>query len=104
MKSQISKMNEFDAQNDFFIALAASSTTGKTQMAFSISSKIPLYFVRSGCQVIYDPFISLSSTFFSCAFNDNKNMLKEVIDADDFDSLKTCKSETLGLLSLAFSQ
>ncbi len=109
MKTQVKAMNQFDGGHPFFIALAAPSMTGKTQMAFSISSKIPLYLInsKSNSQPIYFPFEPLSFDFLNCALTDNNKMLKsllrdkdkEVITATDFVKLKDFKSKTLGLLS-----
>ena len=46
------RKHHLDLDNEFFIALAAPSMTGKTQLAFSVESKLPLYFVSDSNQTI----------------------------------------------------
>ena len=101
-----------DEENDigFFIALTSSSLTGKTQAAFAIRSKLPLYFVFSRTQDIYRPFYDVSKHLLQLAQEDNEsllmqfetsrsaNELAEYLSKDDFDEVKHMKLASLGLL------
>lgn len=54
---------DFGKKNEFFIALALPSLTGKTQTAFAIRSKRPLYFAFSKDQEVNGCFFSMSWNF-----------------------------------------
>lgn len=62
-----SKFKDCKRKDQFFIALAAPSLTGKTQIAFTIKSKLPLYFAFFRSQDIYKNFSSLSISLVSLA-------------------------------------
>lgn len=96
-----------------YIALAAPSLTGKTQAAFSICSKIPLYFVFDSTQSqrIYSAFQTLTCALEDCALLDIPIMRKHLIslgkrsvsgfpfiDRNDFPRLLSIKSNTIGFL------
>ena len=97
--------------NESYIALAAPSLTGKTQTAFTLKSKIPLYLVFDSKQNIYLPFQTLAISFEDCAFQDIPIMRQHLtsfgrsieygfpyINRSDFHRLLTVKSKVIGLL------
>ena len=66
--SESGKYKSVDYQyslDQLYIALAAPSLTGKTQSAFVIRSKLPLYFVSRTSQLINKPFNSLTGSLYS---------------------------------------
>jgi hypothetical protein len=99
----------------FFTALVAPSLTGKTQAAFTIKSKLPLYLVFDQSQEIYRPFYQLSDEFRSIAIDDVASVKKHLIktkkwpkdsfniSSDIFLSLKI-KLKTLGLMRALFEE
>lgn len=58
----------------------APSFSGKTQTAFAIQSKLPLYFVFGESQAIYQPFGQLSQYIFELANHDVENLKKYFVD------------------------
>ena len=101
----------FMTMNESFISLISPSLTGKTQAAFAISSKIPLYFVFDQEQFIYRPFDRLSSELENFALADMPVMKRSlektgkvidrnfpVIQRDDFRKLTHVKSKVIGYL------
>ena len=73
------RKHHLDLDNEFFIALAAPSMTGKTQLAFSVESKLPLYFVSDSNQTVYSNFSNLSNDLYYCAVKDSKKCKDELI-------------------------
>lgn len=70
MKERKNLSDNIFSLNKFFTALVAPSMSGKTQAAFSIRSKLPLYFVFSSGQDIYEPFHELSDHLAEVAKED----------------------------------
>ena len=102
---------ECGSDDEFFVALAAPSMTGKTQLAFAIESKLPLYFVFERKQFIYKNFYNLSVKLeelaekdcitFSNSLSEHNSLksnelfsLKQLLKASGF------QFETLGFLYL----
>lgn len=104
--------------NEFFIALVSPSLTGKTQAAFAIKSKLPLYFVFGSDQTIYEPFSELSQNLRQLAEEDVVNVKKYLVKAkkwpkksDDLFNislidlkLSKVKLKSLGLLRALFEE
>lgn len=82
-----SKFKDCKRKDQFFIALAAPSLTGKTQIAFTIKSKLPLYFAFFRSQDIYKNFSSLSISLESLA-------------SIDIDKFKVSTSEPVNLFQI----
>ena len=70
VRSALNLYRECEIDDQFFISLAAPSMTGKTQLAFSAESKLPLYFVFDSSQNIYKNFHNLSDDFLYAAKQD----------------------------------
>lgn len=70
VKKGLKYFNDCSETNKFFVALAAPSLTGKTQLAFSITAKLPLYFVFDDSQIIYRSFHILSRDLVALASED----------------------------------
>lgn len=93
----------------FFIALAAPSFSGKTQMSFAINSKMPLYFVLSAgsSQSVYKNFESVSNSLKRYARLDVARIPDtDVIESDSekkFEYLSTGNlNESTAFTSLGF--
>lgn len=89
-----------------FIAFAAPSMTGKTQMAFTIDSKLPLYFVTNHDQLIYRNFSKMSNSLIKFAREDYEIIKEEislkdcgnVATVDKLDEIDQLMLQSLGLL------
>lgn len=110
---------EANDRNGFFLAIAVPMLGGKTQMAFTIRSKLPIYFPLDDTDPIYKMFEVLTKKLMESAKDDRQKMKKYLMDnglivreADprnpkgssydyiaikDFRHLNEMESKTLGL-------
>jgi hypothetical protein len=77
LKKGIEMYKEHGGVDNIFIALVAPSMTGKTQLAFTIQKKAPLYFAFSKDQDIYKNFTSLSAAIKKFASEDCETVLAD---------------------------
>ena len=74
---EIEEYRHHGPRNEFFIALVLPSLTGKTQMAFAIRSKRPLYFAFGSVQQeVNKCFKSISRKFLALLENDHDNAIE----------------------------
>ena len=95
--------------NNYYLALVAPSLTGKTQSAFTIKSKKPVYFSLGAFQNIYNCFSMLNKELEKSAIEDHdrfmeifnettKTLPSQSISMTILDDFIGSKSRTLGLL------
>ena len=105
VKSGVKDYTQCPGLSEFFIALSAPSMTGKTQLAFSVEAKLPLYFALSSAQEIYKNFENLTESLEEFATNDVNRFKKELnVSSTEPISMKLLSKptkfqfETLGFL------
>ena len=110
VKSGLKYYSSCPLTDEFVIALAAPSMTGKTQLAFSVESKLPLYFVFASSQSVYSNFTELTSELYRFAISDVKMIPdersigdtlitdKEIITLSHLKSNTHTRFKTLGFL------
>jgi hypothetical protein len=106
-------------RNGFFLALTLPKLSGKTQMAFTIRSKLPLFFPLNKADPIYKILSVFTMKLMECAHDDREKMKKYLMDnhlivreadpqnpkgssydyiaINDFRHLNEIESKTLGL-------
>jgi hypothetical protein len=96
-----------------FITVSAPRMAGKTQMAFTIDSKLPLYFVgNSKGELIYQNFTKLSHRLIQFARKDYVDINKKyplinsgyVATVDILDDVDQMKLRSLGLLKALIAE
>jgi hypothetical protein len=76
--SSTEEYKNFGPKKEFFIALALPSMTGKTQMAFNIRSKRPLYFALQASQMVNRYFSLISTKLMNMLESDFDEARKKV--------------------------
>lgn len=93
--------------SNIFIALIAPSMTGKTQLAFTIQKKTPLYFPFARNRIIYSNFYALSLEMKKFATIDCSNVLaspfvREIDNSDIITLTKLAEDPHVKLYTLGF--
>jgi hypothetical protein len=96
-------------KKEFFIALALPSMTGKTQMAFNIRSKRPLYFALQTSQMVNRFFSLISTKFMNMLESDfdeaRKKVKSKIISKGSLESeveIETFKNKATEIITLDF--
>jgi hypothetical protein len=108
--SSTKEYKNYGSENHFFIALALPSMTGKTQMAFNIRSKRPLYFALQYTQLVNNSFSLISTKLRDLLESDyrdaqdilmSKFLEKQVRDQKKLNK-KTAVKEATKIITLNF--
>jgi hypothetical protein len=97
---------KYGVDDHFFIALALSSMTGKTQMAFNIRSKRPLYFALQYNQPINKVFSPISTKLTDLLKSDfdsaQKFLISEFLKNPDKDQTSTTLEKRTKIITVDF--